>query len=326
MRHLVLGMAPHLRGEAVLRLAGLFRDYGLVSTAEHDLTARHPRTRIRAVEALGAMGVSEAEPWLLAGLGDDDRLMRFACARALAALGATDSLARVVAALADSEAQLGATSDILLAFGAPATDFLCAHVRAAPTERERWLAAHALGQMRAAEALEDLRAVLSSPDPELAVRAARGLGRIGSAEASTDLAVAAQGEQSWFVRAAAARSLGKIGDPDSAPLLVSLLATAERWEVRDAAAGALVDLGDPAMAILVQGLGEMSDLSLAHYAGALDVADLLGAVIERAAAGEAGPDALMRRACGAGVRARLEEKATGATAPAATYARALLVS
>src|SRR5581483_5276831 len=114
------------------------------------------------------------------------------------------------------------------------------------------------------------------------------------------------------------------GDPRAAPLLTAMLGTATRWELRDAAAAALVDLGAPAMEAVDVRLSALPDAAVAHYAGALDVADRLGDLIVRAAGGEAAPDRLVRRACDAGVRARLEEIAQGGAGGPRTYARGVL--
>lgn len=99
LRRDLVALVPNVKGDAAARVAGLFTAAGLVEVARRDLGARGSLTRIRAAEALGAMQVTEAEPWLVAGLGHHDPLLRLACARALADLRATEALPRIMMAL-----------------------------------------------------------------------------------------------------------------------------------------------------------------------------------------------------------------------------------
>src|SRR5207244_1176531 len=97
---------------------------GLIDVARRDLNARDSLTRIRAAEALGAMQVADAEPWLFAQLAHHDPLLRLASARALAELQAVDALPKIMAALREVDAEPGDIEEVLLAFGLPGVPFL----------------------------------------------------------------------------------------------------------------------------------------------------------------------------------------------------------
>src|SRR5207248_2459153 len=120
----LVALVPSVKGDAAARVAGLFVACGLVEVARRDLGARGSLTRIRAAEALGAMQVTEAEPWLVAGLGHHDPLLRLACARALADLRATDALPRIITALRKVDAEPGDVQEVLVAFGSAGVPFL----------------------------------------------------------------------------------------------------------------------------------------------------------------------------------------------------------
>src|SRR5262249_43926659 len=77
----LVALLPSVKGEAATRLAEVFGTCGLVDVAHRDLDARDSRTRIEAADALGALRVNDAEPWLIARLHHRDPLLRLACAR-----------------------------------------------------------------------------------------------------------------------------------------------------------------------------------------------------------------------------------------------------
>src|SRR5262245_24368943 len=62
----LVALLPSVKGEAATRVAEVFGTCGLVDVAHRDLDARDSLTRIRAADALGALRVSAAEPWLIA--------------------------------------------------------------------------------------------------------------------------------------------------------------------------------------------------------------------------------------------------------------------
>ncbi len=126
------------------------------------------------------------------------------------------------------------------------------------------------------------------------------------------------------VLAAAASALGTLDDPAAAPALARALSTDE-WAVRDAAASALVRLGDSGLKAVAERRGEIRPTGIAHLFGLLDVAGRLEAIIDRAAAGDAGMDLLVRTACAAGIRSRLHDVAESRSSASSAYATAVLV-
>ena len=308
MRRELVRLAPLLKGEPRNLVARLFAGYGLVESTVHDLCGRDGLDRIRAAEELGAMGAKEGLPQLVEGLAHHDGLFRLACARALAELGAVETLPTIAASLSESGADPGELAEIALGFGSAAEPFLRTQLTSAPAIETRRLAAATLGELRAHEALPELLAALESDDDELAARAARALGRIGDNVATHPLVGLLRGPRAWFVHVAAASALGGLDDPAAGPALTLALASDE-WELRNAAARALVALGEAGLQAIVERLDESPDAGVAHYAGLLDVAWKLDAVIERGLDGDAGLERFARRAAAAGVRARWEEHA-----------------
>ncbi|MEA2301643.1 MAG: hypothetical protein QOE44_2178 [Solirubrobacteraceae bacterium] len=322
MRELLLSFAANVRGEAAGVVASLFRRYGLVEPARRNLNARRSLTRIRAAEALGAMGLQEAIPWLLDGLRHDDRQLRFACARSLSALGAVSAVAEVDAALSPTQAELGQRIDLLVGFGAGAIPILIGDLRGRPGGRRQWLAAEALGELRAASAVVPLSTALDTAGDELSARAARALGRIGDHRATDALARAVASQRPWFVRAAAAGALGAIADPATAGLLVWALA-GEQWDVRNAAARALTALDAAGVAAVAERLDLLGDEAVAQFLGTCDAAGVIEQIIARAAGGDSDRDDLIRRGHRAGISAALERVA-GEDGRAGRYAAAVL--
>lgn len=308
MRRELVRLAPLLKGEPRALVARLFASYGLVESTLEDLRGRDGLDRIRAAEELGAMGAEEGAPELAEGLTHHDGLFRLACARALAELGAVETLPRIAASLSESGADPGELAEIALGFGPAAEPFLRDQLTGAPPVETRRLAAATLGELRAHAALPELLAALAAQDDELVARAARALGRIGDNVATGPLVDLLLTPRRWFVRVAAASALGGLDDPKAAPPLTVSLAAAD-WDLRNASARALVALGEAGLRAVVERLDALPDAGVAHYAGLLDVAWKLDAVIERGLGGDAGLERFARRAAEAGVRARWDERA-----------------
>jgi HEAT repeat protein len=319
MRRRLIELAPSVKGDSHRRLCALFRSYGLVPAARADLEARDALTRVRAVESLAAMEVEEAVPWLVERLTVGDTLLVLASCRALAALGAIDTLPAVMTALVGTGAEPGEVSEILLAFGSPAVPFLCERLAGGDPGEQR-LSAATLGEIHSMAASPALRAALHDPDDEVVAAAARALGQIEDSFAADDIvAVLRAADRPWFARVAAAGALESLDDPRTGPALAAALVE-DQWDVRTAASRALASLGAAGADAVVAALGDLPDAAVGHFAGMLDAEDQLRA---SAAAGDDRADALIRRAAQAGVHARLEETA-GGDSRAAGYARAVL--
>src|SRR5262245_49785766 len=124
LRRDLVALLPSVKGEAATRVAEVFAASGLVEVAHRELDARNSLTRIRAADALGALRVRDAKPWLIARLSHHDPLLRLACARALAELGAVDELPEIMAALEEVGTDPGDVAEVMLAFGSRGVPFL----------------------------------------------------------------------------------------------------------------------------------------------------------------------------------------------------------
>jgi HEAT repeats/PBS lyase HEAT-like repeat/HEAT repeat len=314
-------LAPNLKGESRELLTEVFASYGLIGSVTRDLRSAQALTAIRAAEVAGIMHLTECVPILVERL-DAEPLMRLACARALAEIGASHAVPRIVEALTEggNAVELG---EVLISFGVGAEPILRHRLREAPTAPERTLAAVTLGEIHAHTAVGDLEQALADADPELRAAAARALGRIGEHSATSTLIEELDRAAPPFVGVAAATALGQLDHPLATAALVRAL-SAPDWEVRNAAARSLVAFGERGLSEVVARLDQIPVAGMAHFAGLLDVADRMDSIIDRAADGDAAMDQLARAACASGVRSRLEERATQHAGPASGYAGALL--
>lgn len=224
-----------------------------------------------------------------------------------------DALPEVLEALGEVEAPPGEIADILLRFGTPGTPYLRSVLEDGPDQGARRLAASTLGEIGSAAAVPELTAALHSSDDELVATAARALGKIGDLAAMDHLVGLLRRDRVWFVRVAAASAIGTLDTFAAAPALVEVLA-AEEWDVRNAAAEALTKMGEEGFRAVLRDLDRLSDRAVAHYAGVLDMLDELGPVIVRAAGRDREAGRFVQRILAAGLRARLEEAATGSDA------------
>src|SRR6516165_668784 len=321
LRRDLVALVPSLKGEAAERVTALFVGSGLVDVADRDLDSRDSLTRIRAADALGALHVPDAKPWLVERLHQNDPLLRMACARSLAELGAVDALPEIMASLAEVDAEPGDVEEVLLAFGSSGVPYL-AGLLAGGSAGERRLAAGALGHIGSVQALPELRHALDDADDELAASAARAVGQLGDTRATPPLIELMRGDRPWFVRVAAAAALGALEDPAATTALVEEL-DAEEWDLRNAAARSLVALDSDGLDAVFAAMEGISDRGVAHFAGLVDVAGGMESIVRRASGGDAACDRFVRRACAAGVHARLDELATGSSEVAVYSAEVL---
>lgn len=303
----LVALLPSVKGEAGTRVAEVFGTCGLVDVARRDLDARNSLTRVRAADALGAMRVSDAKPWLTARLGHRDPSLRLACARALAELGAVDELPEIMATLAEAGAEPGDVVEVLLAFGPRGVPFVTG-LLVAGSPSERRLAAVALGHIAPHDVLPELNRTLDDPDDELVADAARALGQLGDLKATAALIALLREDRPFFVRVAAAAALGALEDREAGAALAGEL-DAEEWDLRNAAARSLVALDADGLDAVITAMVTISDRGIAHFAGLVDVAGRMESVVRRASGGDAGCDRFVRRAFAAGVHARLDELA-----------------
>jgi HEAT repeat protein len=319
----LIALLPSVKGEAATRVAEVFGACGLVEVAHRDLDGRDSLTRIRAADALGAMRVSDAEPWLVARLHHRDPLLRLACARALAELGSVDELPEITAVLAEVGAEPADVVEVMVACRPGGVPFLT-ELLVAGSLSERRLGAVALGHIAPHQILPELNRTLEDPDDELVADAAWALGQLGDLKATAALIALLRDHRPLFVRVAAAAALGVLEDRVAAAALAEEL-EAEEWDLRDAAARSLVALEADGFDAVIEAMVTISDRGIAHFAGLVDVAGRMESVVRRASGGDAGCDRFVRRALAAGVHARLDELAVGSS-EVGRYAAGVLVA
>jgi len=115
-------------------------------------------------------------------------------------------------------------------------------VRSLADPDNRHLAALYLADLRATEAIPEIRRLLGAGDPLARANAARALGKLSDRGSSPCLRELATSDPVPFVRGWAVGALGEVHDEAAAPTLAELLRDSE-WQVRVAAAYALGRLG-----------------------------------------------------------------------------------
>ena len=208
------------------------------------LAADEPLARRElAARRLGLLPSARSRRVLRRALVCGPETVRFAAARSLARhrdLGALRWLLEHPGSLASRP--LPALSGLLRAFGPAARAMLIAALERGTVEpRLECACVEALGVVGCRSARGSIAARLSSPQLELRVTAARGLGRLGMGEAIPAL-ILALGDEAWPVRAMAAQALGRLS---AAPAIDALVARVSdpSWWVRHHAAYALLAMG-----------------------------------------------------------------------------------
>ncbi|GAB3243895.1 HEAT repeat domain-containing protein [Kineosporia babensis] len=245
---LVAGLLPKLRGADRSMLVDILRRRGTIEDARMGTLSRLPVRRYRAVELLGAAGVSEGIPEATRLLGDRNTDVRLAAVRALGRIGTAEAAAGLLEHL-DSEEALKhpipphPVTMALLRIGTDATDALVRSLEADSVE-VRTICAEVLGVLGVYPAVSGLQ-VRARVDPSVSVRlgAAHALGRLSMPSSVDDLTAMLRTEEEVEVIAAACTALGRIADPASLPPLEQAVAH-EHPTVRVAAAMALVAFGD----------------------------------------------------------------------------------
>lgn len=258
-------LVSKLRGESRQRVRDILRAWGSVDDARNSTTSPSPVRRARGYYRLGILALPERCGDVVTGLHDRDFTARRTAMLALASFPEHDVIKQMLLA-ATAEPRL--RHDFLAAvdqIGAPAAAVMVEHLRG-PTsdepDRERRLAAEAVGLVGEIDAVASLEVCLLEDDEELRIAALRSLGQLGSP--SSVIAVTAQlGAGSPDVRQAAVEAAGRIGGPSGLrPLAVGL--GDEDVEVARAAASALRRAGSRGQAIL-----ETSEAPVAREAVAL---------------------------------------------------------
>ncbi len=121
------------------------------------------------------------------------------------------------------------------------------YLRNALTDPEvRGVAAKALADLEARDAIPELLRLLDVNEPHARVAAAKALGQLKAREAVPRLMETARAAEPEFVRYWAGSALGQIGDHRATPLLIDMLnSSSGNWKMRTSALHALGLLGDP---------------------------------------------------------------------------------
>ena len=244
-------LVPKLRGESRQRVRDVLRAWGSVDQARNSTTSPSPVRRARGYYRLGVLALPERRDDVVAGLHDRDFTARRTAMLALASFPEHDVIEQMLLA-ATVEPRL--RHDFLAAVdqvGGPAATVMVEHLRT-PTsddpDRERRLAAEAVGLVGEIDAVSSLEACLVEDDDELRIAALQALGELGTP--SSIIVVTAQlGAASRDVRQAAMEAGGKIGGPSGLRLLARGLGD-EDVEVARAAAGALRRAGSAGRSVL----------------------------------------------------------------------------
>lgn len=247
----VFGLVPKLRGEARELVREVLRAWGSVDQARNSTTSPSPVRRARGYHRLGVLALPDRCDHVLAGLHDRDFTARRTAMLALASYPEHDVIEQMLMA-ATVEPRL--RHDFLAAVdqvGRPAALVMVEHLRS-PTsdlpDRERRLAAEAVGLVGGVDAVSSLEGCLLEGDDELCIAALQALGALGS-PSSIILVTSQLGASSPDVRQAAMVAAGRIGGPSGLRLLGIGLSD-EDVEVARAAAGALRRAGTPGRTIL----------------------------------------------------------------------------
>ena len=247
----VFALVPKLRGESRQRVRDVLRAWRSVDQARNSTTSPSPVRRARGYYRLGVLALPERRDDVLAGLHDRDFTARRTAMLALASFPEHDVIEQMLLA-ATLEPRL--RHDFLAAvdqIGGPAAAVMVEHLRA-PTsddpDRERRLAAEAVGLGGEIDAVSSLEACLVEDDDELRIAALQALGELGTP--SSIIVVTAQlSASSRDVRQAAMEAAGKIGGPSGLMLLAVGLGD-DDVEVARAAAGALRRSGSAGHSVL----------------------------------------------------------------------------
>jgi HEAT repeat protein len=244
-------LVPKLRGDARQRVREVLRAWGSVDQTRNSTTSASPVRRARGYYRLGVLALPERRDDVLAGLHDRDFTARRTAMLALASFPEHDVIEQMLLA-ATVEPRL--RHDFLAALdqvGSPAAAVMVEHLRApssAHPDRERRLAAEAVGLVGEIDAVSSLEGCLVEDDDELRMAALQALGELGSP--SSLIVITAQlGAASPDVRQAAMEAAGQIGGSSGLMVLTIGLGD-EDVEVARAAAGALRRAGGSGHAIL----------------------------------------------------------------------------
>ncbi|BAZ68082.1 hypothetical protein NIES4106_28410 [Fischerella sp. NIES-4106] len=205
------------------------------------LNNKYSNVRIRAAEALVKIGSSEVVEVLKKALNDEDFRVRSRAANALVKIGSSEAVKVLKLAFnhEDSDVRIRAANALEEIGSSEAVEVLKLALNHEDSD-VCIIAAKALGEIGSSEAVEVLKQALNHEDFDVRIRAAEALGEIGSSEAVEVLKQALNHEDSDVCIIAAA--LGEIGSSEAVEVLKQAL-NHEDSDVRWRAAAALGKIG-----------------------------------------------------------------------------------
>lgn len=241
------------------RLVNWLESHGQIDRWLGQLRRRSTWKRARAAELLGIARVDRSAQQLVAALQDPVFDVRMRAANALGALGGKNARAALVGALADENRwSVIRISDLLAEMGPEVAGELMAAYPDMP-RAARIATLDVIAKVSDASATPFLTPLLNDLDRDVRARAASALGRIGDLRASAALQAGLQ-DSEWPVRAMCAKALAKLGTDAAIPALRASLRDREWW-VRANAAESLDHLGAPGANELVRALDDQDQFA-----------------------------------------------------------------
>jgi HEAT repeat protein len=255
----LLGLREALRGRDSTRVAELLERYGAVVMLER--TAGHGRAnrRLDAIVALSNARISSSLPTLVAGIGDTNRIIGVAAARAAArTLARIDDLfdrdrgaAALARALDEAELPFGIVEEVVVLSEDAATSLIqVLLLQERPRSAVVRAAVDGIGRLKLLVFAEEVVRFLGDPDDEVRAAALRAVSRLGFLpESSHGIVIAALSDDIDFIRIHAAAAARLLPRAQALSFLSDRLGD-RSWWVRRAAADALVALGPAGLAAL----------------------------------------------------------------------------
>ena len=251
---ILIDHSMRLRGIARERISEAFDQLGYVDDYIGQLGAGRWWWRADAAEKLGLARAARGTDPLVARMSDPVAEVRLRAAKALGEIRGKAAVQPLIDALGQpSRWSTLRVADILSHMGEEAAESICEVWPKLPPVA-KLSALDILGKLGRPEAIEFVRGVLGTGDPDQRARAAHALGMIGHHRPIEDLANALR-DPEWPVRAMAAKALGRIGSPLAVEPLAAALKDKEWW-VRSNAAGALKVIGPRGQQALLDTLDE----------------------------------------------------------------------
>jgi len=240
-----------IAGERAAAITVALEAIGEVERLRRRARSRNVARRRTAIRHLGECGGDVASTVLRAALDDSEWEVRRAARDGLLADGRPEAIRLAVDSyLAEATENLGWRRSFYARFALVAPAQLCELLHTASLNpAEEKLAIEALGHARSENAVPEIRARLTSADPELRASSARFAGKLCDHDSAPGL-VALLTDPEWFVRAAAARGLETLPKPPSTLRALGTCLSDPSWWVRSNAARSLSRAGEPGRAIL----------------------------------------------------------------------------